>query len=520
MRCDPLRVLRLLIRAALCSVLFPALAGADPLEEGMTREPILAGTWYPADAKELRGDIDAYLAEGSAGSTPPCAILVPHAGYQYSGPTAGLGFARIRGASFDRVILIGPSHRLPFEGAALAADDRWRTPLGLVDLDSEAIQGLESAPGFRMLPAAHAREHCLEIEVPFLQTALAPGFRLVPVVIGRTNPRILRQIADALRPLTGERTLVVVSSDFTHFGPNYGYEPFRTNIPERIRDLDDKAMQAIETGQPDRFRAFIDETGATVCGAEPILVLLELIGGKAEARRLGYRRSGDIVGDFTNSVSYVAMAFEPAGRGAAAVTEQDRHHAGESRPVPLDEREQGLLLGLARRAIRARLDGTTPPPASLPPEIRPDTPLRERRGVFVTLTEHGQLRGCIGSIFATEPLVDGVLRQAGNAAFEDPRFPPLRKGEFDSVSIEISVLTEPVEVRGYEEIVIGRHGVLLEKEGRRAVFLPQVATEQGWDRDTMLRHLSRKAGLGPEDWRSGATFRVFESQIFEEEHRP
>ncbi len=531
--------------AAICSVLVAASIRTEPAAASV-REPILAGTWYPKESGELRRDINGFLGGESAprpSGPPPIAIIVPHAGYVYSGATAGKAFAAVRGRAYDRVILIGPSHHVPFQGAALPADgeEAWRTPLGEVPLDLAALVSLSDAPGFARMPSAHKPEHSLEIEVPFLQVSLAPGFRLAPILIGSLDPRLLDEIASAIRPLVRGGTLVVVSSDFTHYGPNYDYIPFTDSVSTRLARMDGEAIRAIEMVSPDDFQRFRDRTRSTICGAEPIRVLLTMLHGRrVHVEKAGYAQSGALTGDFTNSVSYTAMVISPGtdapssrdpapgSGGGSAVGGRDvakpggasgggsDESSGGTPMRPCNPKEQEFLTSLARQTITANLRGEKPPAARTPEEFGPDSPLSQTHGVFVTLTTRGRLRGCIGSIFGAEPLVDGVAHQALNAAFEDPRFPPLTAAEMKDLHIEISVLTPPVEVKGPQDIIVGRHGVLIEKNGYRAVFLPQVATEQGWDRETLLRQLCRKAGLGPDEWRSGATFEVFEAQVFEE----
>lgn len=499
------------------------------------RQPVLAGSWYPKDRSELAKDVAGYLGDAAAPAhgSAPLAIIVPHAGYIYSGAIAGKGFATLRGRAYDRVILIGPSHRVPFDGAALPndRDEAWRTPLGDVPLDQAALVALASSSGFTRLPKALEREHSLEIELPFLQVALAPGFRLAPILIGTLDGKKLEEVSSAIRPLLRRGTLVVISSDFTHYGPNYGYVPYTDSVSTRISRMDMEAVDAIERISVDDFEKFRQRTSSTICGAEPIRILLTMLrGSHPRVERMGYAQSGSLMGDFTNSVSYVSMAFWPAGDGSgmsgSSPGPSDRIEPGSSpgsmgagAPRPLSLKEQEFLLSLARQTIAARLHGRPLPEARAPEEFGTDSPVRQVQGVFVTLTERGRLRGCIGSITGTEPLVEGVSHQALHSAFEDPRFPPMTPRELDGVHIEISVLTPPVEVRGPEEIVVGRHGVFIEKHGYRAVFLPQVATEQGWDRETLLRQLCRKAGLKPDDWKSGATFEVFEAQIFEEKEQ-
>jgi AmmeMemoRadiSam system protein B/AmmeMemoRadiSam system protein A len=485
-------------------MILPQLALAE------AREPILAGSWYTDNPDGLRRTVLRYIDLGEPTDDPILALIVPHAGYTYSGSTAGKGFATVRGRSFDRVILIGPSHRYRFDGAALPPHDAWKTPLGEVPIDRRAVRQLEKRRWIKIIPDAHSHEHSLEIELPFLQVALEPGFGLVPMAIGSVDEDLCREIADGIREILTERTLIVVSSDFTHYGPNYGYVPFHEDIPQQIHELDHGAISAIESLSPNRFQEYRSRTGATICGAGPIRVLLTLLADqKIRTRRLGYARSGEMMGDFTNSVSYVAMAFSPAAEDAGG---------GQTARPPrmLDEREKSYVLKLARETLRAELTGGPPPPLADKAEFGNDSPLFEVRGVFVTLEKGGRLRGCMGNSIGEKPLVEGVAVQSIISAREDPRFPQVTASELDAIEMEISVLTPLMEVGGYQEIEVGRHGVLIEKQGRRAVFLPQVAPEQGWDRDTMLRHLCQKAGLGPDEWRKGMTFYVFEAQVFGE----
>jgi hypothetical protein len=502
------------------------------------RRPILAGSWYESSpaaldssaARFLRGEgrPSVPFPEGSAEARRwveegryPVALVVPHAGHVYSGPCAGLTLGLLRGAPVHRVILIGPSHRLSFRGAALPEDAAFATPLGRIELDRAAIKALGRRPGFAVNAPAHASEHSLEIELPLLQKALPPGFTLVPIVIGRVTREELRSIGAAVASLLEEPgTVLVVSSDFTHFGPNYDYQPFRTEVPRRLAELDGGAVQRILSRDLAGFEAYLDSTDATICGAAPIRILLQALEGRdLEGRWIDYYRSGDQSADFTNTVSYAGLAFFPAPHigaqaGAGAVKMPLEAPGARS----LDTHEQAFLLDFARQTVRAAVRHRPLPTAELPDGFPADSPLRENRGVFVTLTERrdGQLRGCIGNILGDRPLVEGVLENAVNAALHDPRFLAVTPDEEPRLHIEISVLTPLQSVPGPEAIVIGRDGVLLEKQGRRAVFLPQVAPEQGWDVPTMLRQLAMKAGLDPDGWKEGASFRTFQAQVFEE----
>ncbi len=500
------------------------------------RPPILAGSWYEGDPAALDSSAGRFLRGEGRPSVPfpegstearrwaeegryPVALVVPHAGHIYSGPCAGLTLGLLRGANVRRVVLIGPSHRFSFRGAALPENAAFATPLGRIELDRDAIAALGRRPGFEVNAAAHVSEHSLEIELPLLQKALPQGFTLVPIVIGRVTREELRSIGTSVASLLEEPgTVLVVSSDFTHFGPNYDYQPFRTDVPRRLTELDGGAVRRILSRDLAGFEAYLDSTDATICGAAPIRVLLQALEGRdLEGRWIDYYRSGDLLADFNNTVSYAGLAFFPPARVQEGTAKIPPEAAGVR---PLDARERAFLLDLARQAVRAAVRHRPLPTTELPDGFSADSPLREHRGVFVTLTEKrdGQLRGCIGNILGDRPLVEGVLENAVNAALRDPRFLAVTRDEEPRLHLEISVLTPLQSVPGPEAIVIGRDGVLLEKQGRRAVFLPQVAPEQGWDVATLLRHLAMKAGLDPDDWKEGASFQIFQAQVFEEAH--
>ena len=276
--------------------------------------PAVAGTWYPGDEASLAHVVDDLLGASAGDSDPDTgrvlALIEPHAGYVYSGRVAGEGFRGVCGQDVGRVILIGPSHYEAFTGAAVPEADAYRTPLGEVELDTEALEALARQSRIRASNRPFRQEHCLESEIPFLQRALAPGWRLIPVLLGSgTSGAAAQQIADALRPLLDATTLVVVSSDFTHYGPRFGYVPFRDDVRERIRGLDMGAVERIRRRDVTGFESYLQETGATICGRDAINVLLRLLPGDVEARLTAYDTSGSLTGDWDHSVSYASMAF-------------------------------------------------------------------------------------------------------------------------------------------------------------------------------------------------------------------
>lgn len=479
-------------------------------------ESTLAGAWYDADPDRLKAELEGYLQQAKgADDASVFAVIVPHAGYAYSGPCAAVGI-RALAARKDvrRVVVLGFSHRVPMPNriSLPAQETHYRSPLGETPLDTKAIASLMKNPLFADIPSTRRGENSVEMQLPLLQAALAGrDWTLVPVTLGQLDDDARGQAAEALGALMDGRTALVVSSDFTHFGPNFGYFPFRTNVEANLRKLDGGAVEKILAGDANGFAAYCEETGATICGQDSIGVLLRMLPATFTARELAYDTSGRRTGDFENSVSYVSIGFYGEGRPAkkAAPAPAAKHE--------LSDADKKTLLALARRTIDLSLEGKRPDdPGDL--GVEPTPAMKQKMGGFVTLSIGGELRGCIGEIFPQRALADVVIDHAYDSAFKDPRFPPLAAKELPKVRIEISALTPPVPVASYENIVIGRHGMVIELAGRSAVFLPQVAPEQGWDLATTLTYLSRKAGLPGNAWQDPrAKFTVFEAVVFHEE---
>jgi len=285
--------------------------------------PAVSGSWYPRDRTELMGAVDGLLesAVARAPAFPKAlsALIVPHAGFVYSGAVAASAFAGLRRSAFDRVILLGPSHHFGFHGAAIPdAATAYRTPLGDVPIDVEVAAALRESASFRADDRMFEPEHAIEAELPFLQRVLAPDVPIVPVLLGgRASHDDAKRVADALGPYRSPSTLFVISSDFTHFGPRFGYVPFEDDVPAKIRDLDLRAVAAIEAGDAAAFARYVETTGATICGHRAIDVLLLLAGGTAGATLLEYDTSGRMTGTWDHSVSYAAIAFPAEGWAAS-----------------------------------------------------------------------------------------------------------------------------------------------------------------------------------------------------------
>lgn len=489
------------MRLRLFAALLLLVAGAAFADERV-RSPAIAGSWYPGDAAELTAYLDRALDSASGWALPEGermqALIAPHAAYAYSGATAAAGYRLLRGQAVDRVILLGPSHHASFRGVAIADVDAYETPLGRVPLDAEAVAGLRASPLVVAGPRGPDREHSLEIQLPFLQRVLALGWRLVPLLVGRLEPEDYAPLVAAIRPLLDDRTLVVVSTDFTHYGARFGYQPFPPDreAAARLEALDKGAFAHIQAGDAAGFLDYQARTGVTICGYRAVALLLHLLPERTRAHIVRYDTSGALLGDYRQSVSYLTAAFTRPARPAGSALPQQGSLEWLYRLAALRVQDVVAPDPAAQAALRELVDG-------LPADVT------HPAGAFVTLRRDGRLRGCIGYVAPIKPVWEAVLDNAEAAALHDHRFLPVQPTELDELDVEVSVLTEPTPIASLDEFEVGRHGIILVKDGRRAVFLPDVAVEQGWDREQTVTHLAQKAGLAPDGWRAGAQYFVF-----------
>ncbi len=471
----------------------------------------IAGAWYSGNAASLRSEIEE-LCKGMmpARRQPICAVVVPHAGYRFSGVIAVGVYQRLDWHQYDRVVVLGPSHYCALRNKISIPDaTHYETPLGLINADITFIQRLRTLPFITSEPAAHLREHSDQIQLPLIQICLSPALPVVCMVCGQFDTRHILEAAGQLRSLLDDRTLLVVSSDFTHYGHSYGFVPFSKDVQHNIELLDSGIFELFMNKDVEGFIEKLNQTGATVCGRDPLALLLAMMPEDAQVERTAYETSGHLLHDNSNSVSYLGALVN--GRWSSL----SRKESALADDQPLSAAAGEALLALARQTIRQALASGQRNVGFLADQ--PDVCAREmaaKRGGFVTLKRNGSLRGCIGEIFPSREIWKVVREHAYNAAFQDPRFNPLGCRELEDLEIEISVLSQPVPVSNPEDITVGRHGVVLIKQGLSAVFLPQVAPEQGWSREEMLSHLAVKAGLPPDGWRENASFMVFEAQIF------
>jgi AmmeMemoRadiSam system protein B/AmmeMemoRadiSam system protein A len=465
------------------------------------RPAAVAGLFYPQSKKALARQVDRLLSDApEADASGLRALIVPHAGYDYSGPTAACAYKLLAGRAYRTVIIMAASHYAEFTGVCVPAVAAYETPLGTVPVSPLARElagqkpfttepsGRVERPSWAPPAPTHAAdtpetwEHSVEVQVPFLQRTLT-DFAILPVVFGDAAPEA---VAQRLAPLVDEQTLVITSTDLSHY---HAYDEAQARDWQCVEAICALDLERVKTQE--------------ACGRMPVLALLHLAKLKNwRATLLDCRNSGDTAGDRRRVVGYAAIGFfdqtATAVGGATEFSEVDRN----------------FLLQLVRRTIRSVTSGGGLP--EVPDSIVPAA-CRAERGCFVTLTAHGRLRGCIGSLSADQPLPRAVAENARNAALRDSRFSPVTADEVDELHIEISVLTEPrpLKFQSPDDLLAKLHplldGVVLKLGARRATFLPQV-WEQLPDQAEFLNHLSAKAGCAADAWRgpevSVSTYRV------------
>ena len=481
-------------------------------QEKTIREPVMAGQFYPAEAAAVRAALDGYLADALPPRPDrPIALVVPHAGWIYSGQIAADGFAQAAGHAYDVVVLLGTNHTGAASGRAAVYDgDGFRTPLGVAPIDRDLAVSLASLESRVVLDrSAHAREHSVEVQVPLVQR-LFPSARILPIVVGTDEPAVCARVGRALaRALGTRRALIVASSDLSHYPAAKEAAAVDRRTLEAIASLDPERLRAASRAETDRGVAGLD---TVACGEAPIMVAMAAASalGATRGAVISYANSGDVaIGEAGRVVGYGAVVFTAGGKGAD--TSSLAAAPGPSADAALTADDRTALLTLARRSLERYLTlGTLPLPRGFRSRMPAD------RGVFVTLKKKGVLRGCIGRLEAESPLPLLVSRMALESALGDPRFPHVTAAELDALEIEISVLTPLRRVPQPMGIVIGRDGVLMRKGNASAVFLPQVAREEGWDLEETLGHLSAKAGLDADAWRAGASFWTFQADVFRE----
>ncbi|NQT95021.1 MAG: AmmeMemoRadiSam system protein B [Candidatus Omnitrophica bacterium] len=476
-------------------LLFSNIAYAEDVQK-----PVVAGYFYPKDKARLEKMVDGFIerAEPEAVEGDIISIIAPHAGYEYSGHVASYAFKLIKDKPYKTAVIIAPSHHYGFEGLAVLNKDSYLTPLGRVAIDKEITKKLldfDKRIDYYMQP--FLKEHAAEVEIPFVQRALK-GAKIVVILTGLPSYDTCTLLRDSLtKVLRGRKDVILItSSDMSHYYPETTARRVDSTTLANIRRLDPEALflKLSDTSSNDR-----------PCGSTGI------VGAMMAAKNLGannikllkYATSGDTTGDMSRVVGYSAWVMYKSST--------QKLERGMEELLNLSQRRR--LLEIARSTIetyvkeRKALDFK-----------EEDEALNKEMGAFVTINKHGSLRGCIGNMIGKGPLYLTIRDMAISAATQDPRFPAVTKDELKDIDIEISVLSPLERIDDPNEIIMGKHGVIVQKGFRSGVYLPQVATETGWNKNEFMNSLcAHKAGLPADSWKKGeCDILIFTAEVFGE----
>lgn len=466
--------------------------------EEKRRLPAVAGQFYPEEKKELEKMVKEYLAQTEVPEIEGeiFGLILPHAGYIFSGPVAAFGASAISAKTFDTVIIIADSHYERFDGVSIWPAGVWETPLGEVEIDKElAANILSESDRFIVRDSAHLFEHSIEVQIPFLQEVLK-DFKILPIVFGSEDKDWKALSRAILKNIKNKKILIIASTDLSHYPPYQEAKEADLEILETILKINPEALKEKIKELEQRN---IPNAQTFICAQDSVKTLLEIARNlKAEAKLLKYANSGDVsVGDKSQVVGYGAVAFYLPSVVSLKVGR-------------LTQKEKAELLDIARTSVESFIREGKIPEFEVESER-----LKKKQGAFVTLKKHGQLRGCIGHAAEDIPLYKVVSQMAIAAAVQDYRFPPVTEEELPELEYEISVLSPFRKIDSWQEIQIGVHGVQVVAGNRTGLFLPQVATENNWDLETFLNHLMIKAGLWFDYWKENPIeLYVFEAEVF------
>ncbi len=477
------------------------------------RQPVAAGKFYPADKVALTGQLSELFKSCRKSSSGYIvrAIICPHAGYVFSGKIAAEAFSAIpENSVYKNIFIIGSSHVMSFDGASVYNTGDFVTPMGKVTVNRELANILISTNKVFSFPVtAHAREHSIEVQLPFIQYYFKNIPPIVPVIIGTQNESTVKKIAEALKPYFRPDNLFIISSDFSHY-PSYA----------DANRIDSLTAVSIESDNPATFLNRLKNNDAeqvpglatSMCGWTSGLTLLFMTQGdrQLKIKHIDYCNSGD---------SQYGNKLEVVGYHAFAITDR-RQKVGNADNTASDfsfsQAEKEQLFKIAKSSISSRFSGKE---SSVTDDKKIPENLRRQYGAFVTLKINGVLRGCIGRFISTDPLYKVVEASALSSAFEDPRFPPLTRDEFEKTEFEITVLGPLKKINDISEIVLGKHGIYIKKELRSGTMLPQVATENKWTVEQFLGYTSRdKAGIGWDGWKNAEIF-IYEGMVLKDNKR-
>ena len=463
------------------------------------RKPAVAGMFYPGNKEELAGKVDDFLANAEKSDIKGrvFAIIVPHAGYEYSGQIAAYSFKQLEGADFKKIIIISPSHYVSFDGMSVYNKGAFETPLGIIKIDKElADKIMAKDKRFIFYPEAHLKEHAIEVELPFLQKMYKDkDFKIVPITMGNPEADDIRILSDTLYDVMDKDTLLIISVDLSHYYPY-----------DKAVELDTNSTSAIEHLDAQKMLKDINSHNSEIDAPIAVLGMITLANRyNAKAKIIKYANSGDVAGDKSRVVGYSSIVvYIPS----------DLQEKGDMimKVEYLSKEEKVKLLEIAKLSIIEAVTGKR----QFFPNVTEEK-LKENCGAFVTIKENNELRGCIGYIQAVKPLYETVKDVAKSAAVNDYRFNPVAENELDKLELEISVLTPLKKIKDINEIEVGKHGLVMKQGFNSGLLLPQVATEYNWDKGTFLKETCRKAGLPQDAWKDKSTeIYTFSAEVFGE----
>ncbi len=478
----------------------------------VNRQPAVADQFYPGNKNDLQKMLDDMFSKAENKSVDNViAIICPHAGYAYSGTVAASSFNQIdANKKYKDIFVIGSSHNVSFNGASIYSTGNYITPLGTVDVDIPLAQQLKRENKvFAFNTEAHNGEHCVEVELPFLQHIMKTGYKIIPIILGTQDPSVCKQIAQALKPYFNSNNLFIISSDFSHY-PEY----------KDAQKIDKITADAIVTDSPDKLIRTLNDNAnkgiahlsTSLCGWTSILTLLYMTENNKSLsfKEILYKNSGDskyekkdsVVGYYSIAVSYKS----PQTSNLSATSPQ---------LFSFTDRDKKDMLNIAHQTIKYYVKDKKYP--KFEKSLFSDN-LSQHLGAFVTLYKDGKLRGCIGRFTTDIPLCNVIRDMAVSSATEDTRFKPVTSDEVNNLKIEISVLSAMKKIKSIDEIELGKHGIYIKKGLMSGTFLPQVATETKWTKEELLSHCAKdKAGMGWDEWKDKDTeIYIFEAFVFGE----
>jgi len=471
------------------------------------RDPVVAGSFYPENPVQLNAYLERLFAQSEFVKTynDVLAVIVPHAGYVYSGKVAASGYNQIDpDKEYENIFIIASSHRKVFAGASIYNKGDYVTPLGKVKVNKElATKLIDENKIFVFDPEAHSNEHSLEVQLPFLQYKMNKEFQIIPIVTGAQTLSEIKEISEVLRPYFNKKNLFIISSDFSHY-PKY----------QDAKIADKNTGDAILTNSVVNVINAINYNGSanyenlvtSLCGWPAVITLLNITEQDPgiQTVHIDYQNSGDVSEDKSRVVGYHSIVF----------AKKKEQHMSKNQFI-LSDIEKENLLQIARTTIKEYLEKGKVPVVNSSLLTKA---LETQCGAFVTLHKNGQLRGCIGRFVADDPLYSIVQKMAVAAATQDNRFPVVETEELSEIDIEISVLTPLKKIESIDEIEMGRHGIYIKKGFSTGTFLPQVALETGWTKEEFLGYCSKnKAGLGWDGWKDADIY-IYEALIFAEKN--